>query len=49
MSYSTTHRSMELFSREVLPRFREEVYEPWKRDHYQDTSPEGLILEGDHA
>ncbi len=33
MSYSSTRRSMELFSREVLPRFRDEVYEPWRREH----------------
>jgi alkanesulfonate monooxygenase SsuD/methylene tetrahydromethanopterin reductase-like flavin-dependent oxidoreductase (luciferase family) len=33
MSYTTTRRSMELFAREVLPRFREEVYEPWLKEH----------------
>jgi alkanesulfonate monooxygenase SsuD/methylene tetrahydromethanopterin reductase-like flavin-dependent oxidoreductase (luciferase family) len=33
MSYSLTRRSMELYAREVLPRFRAEVYEPWLRDH----------------
>jgi alkanesulfonate monooxygenase SsuD/methylene tetrahydromethanopterin reductase-like flavin-dependent oxidoreductase (luciferase family) len=33
MSYASTRRSMELFSLHVLPRFREEVYEPWLREH----------------
>jgi alkanesulfonate monooxygenase SsuD/methylene tetrahydromethanopterin reductase-like flavin-dependent oxidoreductase (luciferase family) len=33
MSYSLTRRSMELYAREVLPRFRAEVYDPWLRDH----------------
>jgi len=28
MSYALTRKSMELFAKEVLPRFREEVYEP---------------------
>jgi hypothetical protein len=33
MSYRATRRSMELYAREVLPRFREEVYEPWLKEH----------------
>jgi alkanesulfonate monooxygenase SsuD/methylene tetrahydromethanopterin reductase-like flavin-dependent oxidoreductase (luciferase family) len=33
MSYDLTTRSLELFSKHVLPRFREEVYEPWLKDH----------------
>lgn len=33
MSYGLVRRSMELYSREVLPRFRDEVYEPWLREH----------------
>jgi alkanesulfonate monooxygenase SsuD/methylene tetrahydromethanopterin reductase-like flavin-dependent oxidoreductase (luciferase family) len=33
MTYAATRRSMERFSREVLPRFRQEVYEPWLKDH----------------
>ncbi len=43
MSYSTTQRSMELFSREVLPRFREEVFEPWKREFNPAATPDVVL------
>jgi hypothetical protein len=33
MSYDLTTKSMRLFAEKVLPRFREEVYEPWLKEH----------------
>jgi alkanesulfonate monooxygenase SsuD/methylene tetrahydromethanopterin reductase-like flavin-dependent oxidoreductase (luciferase family) len=33
MSYALTTKSVRLFSEHVLPRLREEVYEPWLREH----------------
>jgi alkanesulfonate monooxygenase SsuD/methylene tetrahydromethanopterin reductase-like flavin-dependent oxidoreductase (luciferase family) len=32
MSYALTTKSMRLFAEKVLPRFREEVYEPWLKE-----------------
>jgi alkanesulfonate monooxygenase SsuD/methylene tetrahydromethanopterin reductase-like flavin-dependent oxidoreductase (luciferase family) len=33
MTYELTAKSMKLFAKEVLPRFRAEVYEPWLMEH----------------
>lgn len=38
MTHRGTRRSMELYSKHVLPRFREEVYEPWIKQHGLKTT-----------
>jgi alkanesulfonate monooxygenase SsuD/methylene tetrahydromethanopterin reductase-like flavin-dependent oxidoreductase (luciferase family) len=33
LTYESVSKSMRLFAKEVLPRFRAEVYDPWIKDH----------------